>query len=172
MKTLKNKIFAGALSLTSLGFLGNLEKSYGQDTDFLKIKIDTLNFGEIDQMVHASGYADGRWVSFVGCISYKDDQYTRINLFGGSTKGVCEEFNIDYNAGFMNYERYFINPDDKFRKIISFKNLTIEQIYQDQEFAKRTERIIDACESKEKLKEMVKEVYMEQGKIKIPQIKK
>ena len=171
MKTLNKTILTSVISLASLGFFGNLEKSYGQDTDSLKIKIDTLNLCEIDQMVNASGYAAGKWAAFVGCISCKDNKYTRMNIFGGSNKGIYEEFKIDYNAGLMDYQRYFINPDDKYHKIISFKNLTIDQIYQDKEFAERTKRIMNACDSKTNLREMVKEVYREQGRIKIPQIK-
>lgn len=168
MKTLKNKIFAGALALATLGILGNISKASAQTADYLYIKIDTFNIKELNQQIWAKGYYNDKFVAFVGCNGYKDNQYTGINInWGSNTKN--EEFRIDHNKNLIDYKMYL--ADSPYKKIVEFKNLTKEQISQDKEFAERTKRIINACESKTKLRNMVKEVYRERNIIYIPQIK-
>lgn len=166
MKTLKSKLFAGALVLASLEFLGNKNVN-AQNPDSLYIKIDTLNKGQTDQLIWAKGYYNNEWVSYVGCSGYKENHYTGRNINWGSENTRNEEFKIDFNTNFIDYRMYFIKP---YKEIVSFKNLTKEQISQDKKFAERTKRIIGACESKTKLREMVKEISKEEGLPRIPQI--
>ena len=170
MKTLKNKIFAGALILTTLGFFGQAKNTVAQNPNSLHITIiDTLNKGQVNQQVWASGYTpDNKWVAFVGCNSYKANHYTGRYIHGGKESPKTEEFMIDDKSGLMNYRMYVTNP---YKEIIEFKDLTREQIYQDKEFAEKIKRITNACESKTKLREMVKEVYEEREILKIPKIK-
>ncbi len=167
MKTLKNKIFAGAFALATLGIFGD-KNANAQDADSLKIKIDTFNIGEISQLIWARGYSNDEWFAFIECRGYEENHYTKRNIHWGNGDRKHEEFEINYNSGLVNYKMYFNNP---YYNLAEFKNLTIEQIFQDKEFAERTKKIIYACNSEEKLREIVKELYQERGRILIPQIK-
>ena len=163
MKNLKNKIFAGIFSLASLGLL---ENAAAQNTDSLDIKILTYNLDSPIRMMDAVIFDSIGQKNFIRCYGYEDNHYTKIKIV--KKKKYRERFEIDYNTGFVNY---FIDTTLSDVKIVEFKNLTKEQIYQDKEFAERTKRIINACESKEKLREMIKEIYKEGATVKIPQIK-
>jgi len=175
MKTLKNKILAGVFILTSIGIFGekNLMAQSAKEKsmiypDSLCIEINNYNLGEINQRMHANGYRNGKWVAFFGCNYYDKDNYNRRMIHWGSQNNIHEEFKIDYNTGLINYQIYLNDP---YTEIINFKNLTKEQIFQDKEFAERTKKIINACESRENLEEIVKEIYKEKNAIYIPQIK-
>ena len=167
MKKFK-KIILLEIVLASLGAFGN-KNLVAQNSDSLYITIDTINKGQVNQQVWASGYTpDNKWIAFVGCNSYKANHYTGRYIHGGKESPKTEEFMIDDKSGLMNYRMYVTNP---YKEIIEFKNLTREQIYQDKEFAEKIKRITNACESKTKLREMVKEVYEEREILKIPKIK-
>lgn len=171
MKNLKNKLFAGVFSLASLGIFGNKDLS-AQNSDSLCIKIDKIDMGKTNYMgkpnqkIYAYICNTNERVVYVVCNDYENNYYTGRNIYGGGKNSRFEEFKIDYNTGFIDYRMYLVDT-----KIVEFKNLTKEQIYQDKEFVERTKIIINACESDAKLRELVKEIYKEQGIIKIPQIK-
>ena len=164
-KTLLNILIGAGL------FFGVGNKSKAQSSDSLKIEIDTFNLGEINQQINARGYSDGELVAFVGCNYYKENHYTDRSINWGNKSTLREEFKINYDTGIIDYCMYLSNSSQPYKEIVNFKNLTKKEIYQDKEFAERTKKIINACESETNLREIVKEISKEKGIIKIPQIK-
>ena len=155
--------------LLGVGLLFGGNELKAQDSDSLFIKIDSLNTGKLNQMVQGRGFYGNskKWVAFVGCSYYENGDYDKREIHYGERNVLTEVFEINYNSGLINYNINGIFCSD----YGNFKNLTREQIYQDREFAERTKRIINACESREKLIEMVKEIAKERGTVKLPQIK-
>lgn len=168
MKNLRHKIFAGAVVLASFGIFAE-KNLMAQNADSLEIKIDTLDFGEPFQQIITEGNFNKKLVVYFGCSDYKENHYNIRHIHWGNSSNLHERFEIKYDFGLINYEMYFTNP---YQKIVQFEDLTKEQIFQDKEFAERTKRIINACESEENLREVVKEIYKERKSIHIPEIKK
>ncbi|MEK6823417.1 MAG: hypothetical protein AABY06_00120 [Nanoarchaeota archaeon] len=164
------KTLLTALLGASLGLFGGKNLS-AQSSDSLNIEIETIDKNEIGQRIYAIGYSNGESVAYVLCNSYKNNHYTERKIHWYNKITLREEFKINYDTGLIDYCMSHSNSSQQYKEIVNFKNLTKDQIYQDKEFAERTKKIINACESETNLRELIKEISKEKGIIKIPQIK-
>ncbi|MDP2673020.1 MAG: hypothetical protein Q8O84_04375, partial [Nanoarchaeota archaeon] len=107
---------------------------------------------------------------YVTCYEDKNSNIAGRTILRGSNR--MENFIIDYDTKLIDYGLYLIDPSTETEtEIVKFEDLTKEQIFQDEKFAERTKKIINACKSETKLRELTKELYEEGRDIVFPNIK-